>query len=426
MHGFVTPRWLFPSLAVFSVVGASLAFLSLLHFVEFSIGVSTGPSFCNINSAFNCDIVTQSKYSIFLGVPLASWGLLFYLFIFGLTLFVAPFGAARVSAVDVVFTVSSFATVISIILLIISEFIIGSLCLLCVGMYILNFFILYTSYRGGRDDVLTRLVSGLSLIFSAPLRVLGVLRGTSRFRVGSCLFLVCVIGLFFLPDVIASVLIARKPIIVPGSKSDPVLVWSLSKELTLNLSEGEALTNDYVKGSKEAPIEIVEYSDFECPGCRKVYQLLEGLMRTFDGKYRFVFKNFPLDRSCNSSLEFELHHNACLAANAARCAGEQGKFWESVDHLFTMESFDNGSPPTAVRDEILKLGQTLGLDGDAFSECISSKRYERKIQSDISEGMAIGVKGTPTILVNRKLVPAISNDALTKIFNSILSEHSAK
>ena len=87
------------------------------------------------------------------------------------------------------------------------------------------------------------------------------------------------------------------------------------------------LTPSHPALAPDAPVTIVEISDFECPYCQKASQTLAELRTLYPGKLRLVFRNFPLDESCNKLLKRQIHENACAAARAAFCAGEQGQFW---------------------------------------------------------------------------------------------------
>src|SRR5690606_28441524 len=89
---------------------------------------------------------------------------------------------------------------------------------------------------------------------------------------------------------------------------------------------------DYYVGSPQAPIQIVEFFDYECPFCRKFYGTLRDILKDYEGKYLLVYKNFPIDASCNPSIKFKAHEHACYAAHVARCAGEQGKFHEVLGY----------------------------------------------------------------------------------------------
>ena len=147
-----------------------------------------------------------------------------------------------------------------------------------------------------------------------------------------------------------------------------------------------SLDNNPVKGSPNAPVTIVEFSEFECPYCgvysRDTYpQIAKAYIET--GKVKYVFRHFPLN----------FHANAQKAAEAAECASEQGKFWEYHDVLFANQSaLDVAS--------LKKYASDLGLDTAKFDACLDSGRMADEVAKDAAEGASYGVTGTPAFFVN--------------------------
>lgn len=146
-----------------------------------------------------------------------------------------------------------------------------------------------------------------------------------------------------------------------------------------------------VKGSADAPVTIIEYSDFQCPYCaRYVSETLSKIEEEYiaTGQVRYIYRHFPLG----------FHDQARPAAQASECAGEQGKFWEMHDALFENQADWSGSPqaPTVFAD----LAEELGLDRAEFEACLSSDKYAGKVDDDYEAGVADGVSGTPGFLIN--------------------------
>lgn len=140
---------------------------------------------------------------------------------------------------------------------------------------------------------------------------------------------------------------------------------------------------DPVKGVAGAPIQIVEYSDFQCPYCSRVNPTLEQVKEKYGDKVAFVFRNFPLP----------MHKEAPRAGEASYCAQDQGKFWEYHDVLFENQR--------AQKDEDLKkYAATVGLDAAKFDECLSTNKYADRIAADKKSGEASGVSGTPAFFIN--------------------------
>ncbi|HUS94804.1 MAG TPA: thioredoxin domain-containing protein [Patescibacteria group bacterium] len=144
-------------------------------------------------------------------------------------------------------------------------------------------------------------------------------------------------------------------------------------------------------GNANAPITIVEYTDFQCPFCSRHFsqtypQILEEYVNT--GVVRYVFKDFPLN---------SIHPQAAEAAEAARCAGDQGRYLDMHDLLFLRQTSWSGQSPTNI---FISFAQDLGLDADAFDECLASGIYTSAVDADLQEGIQFGVTGTPAFFIN--------------------------
>ena len=141
-------------------------------------------------------------------------------------------------------------------------------------------------------------------------------------------------------------------------------------------------------GRRDAPVTIVEFSDYQCPFCRQFVTATLPTLKTAyidAGKVRWVFRDFPLDR---------IHPNARKASEAARCAGDQGKYWEMHDVLFQNQQ-------ALAEDQLPAHAKTLGLDAGAFSACLASGKHASDVQKNFSEGAAAGVNGTPSFVIGR-------------------------
>jgi protein-disulfide isomerase len=154
------------------------------------------------------------------------------------------------------------------------------------------------------------------------------------------------------------------------------------------------------RGPADAPVTIVEFSDFECPYCRRMVEPLRQLQARHPRELRLVYRHFPLQQA---------HPNAQLAAEASECARDQGRFWEAHDALFASRE---RLQPAAVR----QLGRDLRLDARRFEQCLDSGRHARRVLDDLAAGEAAGVSGTPAFFINGRFVNgAVSVDALAAI-----------
>ncbi len=137
------------------------------------------------------------------------------------------------------------------------------------------------------------------------------------------------------------------------------------------------------RGPENAPVIIVEFSDFECPFCQRGHDTMEQVMQAYAGKLRLVFRQFPLD----------FHPHAQKAAEASLCANEQGKFWEYHDVLFkNREKLEPAS--------LKEYAGSLGLDAAKFGQCVESSKFANQVKEDMEAGRKVGVSGTPAFFIN--------------------------
>lgn len=170
-----------------------------------------------------------------------------------------------------------------------------------------------------------------------------------------------------------------------------------------------SLDDDAVKGDENAPVTIVEFSDYECPFCgRYVTQTYPQIDRQYinTGKVKYVFRDFPLS----------FHQNARKAAEATECSGEQEKFWEMHDKLFQNQgNLDVSS--------LKKYAADIGLDTGKFNSCLDSGKYAQEVQKDLRDGSSYGVSGTPAFFINGiKIVGAQPFSVFKQIIDSELSK----
>jgi protein-disulfide isomerase len=150
-------------------------------------------------------------------------------------------------------------------------------------------------------------------------------------------------------------------------------------------------------GKADAPVTILEFSDYQCPYCRQYVQhTLPKIMATYvdTGQVRYLFKDFPL----------ESHANAHVAAEAARCAGSQGAYWAMHGQLFDAQQEWAWQGQEDVLESFVRYAEDLGLDGTAFRECLQSGQFGEQVRQDQWEGQQAGVHGTPSFLINGQLL----------------------
>jgi protein-disulfide isomerase len=178
------------------------------------------------------------------------------------------------------------------------------------------------------------------------------------------------------------------------------IVWGLSVAMnkekagpTLG-SPAPVTAADHVLGPENAPVTIIEYSDFQCPACASFYPLVEKLLDEASTTVRFVYRHFPLYPMP--------HKNAYLASQAAEAAGLQGKFWEMYRMLFTNQAaWEKSDTATTIFEDY---AGRIGLDMSTYKKDADSASVKARVQRDREEGDSLGVSGTPTLFVNGKVI----------------------
>jgi protein-disulfide isomerase len=196
------------------------------------------------------------------------------------------------------------------------------------------------------------------------------------------------------------------------------LAYLLFKPATVSIPANVAIQpsdtsgfRGYLKGSADAPVEITEYADYQCPFCQTFATLQmptieERLVLT--GRVRWRYRDFPLQQ----------HQFARLAAHSAACADEQGKYWDQHQRIY------EGQPEWSVARDAGSIfrnyAQAIGLDLNRYDACMKAGKYAGRIQASYNEGVQVGVASTPTLLVSGRLYKGrFDSDAITKLVDSL-------
>ncbi len=355
----MTPRRALVASAALAALGLVLAGVLAVEHARAHAGAT---SFCAINDFVNCDRVATSGYSVVLGLPVAVWGG----FAYGLALLLSIAGlrARRPHATwpaGLLFVLGALAAAAAVTLALVSELAIGALCLLCAGSWLVSGALFAAAWRATHPDgVGAALRADLALLRRRLPRTAAVLVAG-----GACVALASAAyragGTPYWDH-------AAKPVPVPRTASAVAPAAARSGGATV----------------------IVEFSDYECPFCAMAHEETNALLAT-RADVRLVRKNFPLDTACNPLLKRQMHEGACGLAAAAICAEEQGKLEAMSDALFRNQK---------QKLPLAELAKQVGVDPRAFQACLGASSTERRLQQDIAAGIAIGIKATPTYVVD--------------------------
>ena len=171
----------------------------------------------------------------------------------------------------------------------------------------------------------------------------------------------------------------------------------------------------YLLGKPDAPVQVIEFADFECPACGQFATLAEPDIRKrlIDaGTVSYRFYDFPLP----------IHKNTWMASNAAACADEQGKFWEMHDQLFNAQDQWNGQATSRPKSKFQEYAKAIGLDVGKWEACYDTKKYQPRIKANEQMAIKRGAGQTPTFVIGNKMVPgAISYDRFKAYVDTALA-----
>jgi protein-disulfide isomerase len=187
-------------------------------------------------------------------------------------------------------------------------------------------------------------------------------------------------------------------------------VFQMDSSITLVANQG------HVIGSENAPLEVVEFADFECPACGNFATLTEPDVRARlvnTGLIRFRFMDFPLDG----------HPNTRAAHMAAWCAGDQGRFWEMHDAIFAAQDRWSGYATRRPLPVFEQLAQQIGINVQTYQQCMESRKFLGQIQSNFDEGTRRGVGSTPTFFIgNKKIASTMPYDEFKRHVDEALAQ----
>lgn len=193
---------------------------------------------------------------------------------------------------------------------------------------------------------------------------------------------VVIIGSF-----IAIMFMSKKPTVTPGELSAPVKA------------------DEWMEGTRDAKVTLVEYSDFQCPACRLWEPEIQSIINEFGAHMRLVYRNYPLKK---------IHLNSQIAAQAAEAAGLQSKFWEMHDILFANQSTWSSQASDAVQLTFADYAKQIGLNVDQFNKDLNSGKVADLVEEDVKSGDASGVDSTPTFFLNGTKLNSKNNDDFRK------------
>jgi len=357
--------WTVAGLAVAGVLDS--IYLSISHYrVYTDIAYE---SFCAISRSINCDTVSQSPYSIFIGVPVPVWGIIGYTFFLLFVPFAWSKEAQKQKMWPIFLFISLAFSIYSVILAYISTFYIHSYCMMCIVSFGINFLLLYYTWlvrkRFGKSGIIKGLMLDVGFLWER------------KKKAGSVFLSFLCIVTFLL-------------ISFPS-------YWNLSPPV-LSKSIPNGITEDGYPwiGAENPKLLIMEFTDYQCFQCKKMHFFLRKLVEKNPDKIRLIHRHFPMDHKYNPIVTEPFHVGSGAMALFAEYAQTQGKFWEMNDMLFGIAASTNVL-------NIKKLAEKTGLDYRTLSYSTRNSIIRYKIKHDIAIGMKLGINGTPGYVIDGKV-----------------------
>ena len=324
-------------------------------------------SFCAISRAVNCDTVSQSSYSIFLNVPVAVWGMFGYLIVFTMLIFAwhcRKNTRGRIWAS--IFIISLIYSIISIILAIVSSYLIHSYCIMCILSYAVNFSLLFVSWlifnRFGENNLFVGLKLDYYLLFSKR-------KITSFFVIAFLSIAVALI--FYYPK-----------------------YWLIEFEvLDANLKSGVTAEGYPWIGAEDPELTITEFTDYQCFQCRKMHFFLRQLIANYPDKIRLIHRHFPMDHEFNPLVTKPYHTGSGKMAIIGLYAQAKGQFWMMNDFLFNLVAKNKDFNTKTIAD---KMGVTSG----EVVAALNNNQLRLMLKHDIAIGIKHDITGTPGYVIN--------------------------
>lgn len=359
-------------------LGLFISVYLLWHHTQVQLGLEESSSFCSFGKVSNCDVVNASRFSEVGGVPLAALGVAY----FGVLLILGFFFPVKQTgfrlSLKLMTGLATLALVFDLFLLIQIQWLtLRSFCLLCILTYFAN---------------LGHLVGSI-LLLKSPVSPKGGKTKSKKegLRWGVALF--CIL-------IFTGISLALPSFIVSQDKNyeknkiaiqDFLEQWDQieSQEIPTSPLDGSW-------GNKDASTQIVIFSDFQCPFCRKTAFQFHTLLPSFQDKVFVVFKHFPLNPSCNPAVEHNMHPYACSLAQLAVCAAKKERFGEFHDAVFLKMKDDDFSQGW----DLLRKEVSGVFKGSEMDECLNSQEARNQVISDVDLGLRLGIEGTPAVFIN--------------------------
>lgn len=385
------------SIQILALIGLGLSIELAIIYYKANYDLYSLSSFCSISEVIDCDGVAKTNYSQFLGIPLAYWGIFFYLTVLFLT-FVDKLKNIRFLKFLEVFKESrayitflgTIAFSVSMVLAWLSVHNIHKICILCVVTYLIDLVIALTASGG----VLKNIIKDFKTTF------FDFIDGAKKYTKTFIVLLLLAVSFLTYSGVTLN--------FVPHIKKRQEILKYKKIKFNPYRAKGNVL------GNPDGDVVIELYSDYVCPLCYINNIMLHKAVKEFKN-IKVIHHNDPFDKECNPYIGINMHPNACYMSKAAIAAKKQGNYWEMSSLLY------ENKPKTD--EEVLKLAEELGFDKDKFIEDMKSQETEKELAQELKQASELDIDATPTMYINGKQYVGVKPYYELK---ELLKEHGAK
>lgn len=354
-------------------------------------------SFCSINEFVDCDGAARSTVSQFWGIPLAYWGIFFYITVLFLTV-VDRFKKFRFlkflevfkNPMSYISMLGTLAFTCSMVLAGLSIFKIHKLCILCFITYFIDLFIAIVASSG----------SFKNLVSSFKTTVIDFIAGAKQYTKTFIVLLILATSFLVYSGTTYS--------FVPHIKQQKAIMKYRNMKFNPYRVKGNTL------GAEDGDVVIELYSDYVCPICYMENIMLHEAVKDFSN-IKIIHHNLPFDKECNPYISINMHPNACFMAKGAIAAGKQGNYWEMSSLLYENQ-------PTNI-NAMLKLAEQLGFNKDKFVKDLEADTTSKEIEKELFQANKLEIDSTPTIYINGDKIVGVKPYYELK---DLLIEHGAK
>ena len=376
---FAVYFWTVAALAVAGLVDS--VYLAVSHYrVYTDIGYK---SFCAISRSINCDTVSQSPFSIFLNVPVPVWGIVGYTFFLLFLPIAWKYRDGDKPIWTLLFLTALIFSLLSIALALISSFLIHSYCVMCILSFAISFMLLFYTYlirkRYGIRGLAGKTRQDIACLWKHKKQSLALL---GPFALGLILMVI------FFP-----------------------VYWSFETSV-FSADSPHGITDDGHPwiGAENPKLEIIVFADYQCFQCNKMHFFLRQTLAEYPDRIKVIHRHFPMDDKVNPLLKSPEHIGSGKLAMLSIYAATQNRFWQMNDILFSIAR-------VTPEIDIKKLAHDVGLDERKLARAFQNRKVRYKLKKDILEGIKMGVKGTPSFVIDGnvyqgQLPPEILKSAL--------------